>query len=217
MRNNFFICTASTVYRFARQCVDILIFSTKGDKAAEAAMASYVGFANLPNQVHRKSVKKGFEFTLMVVGKFNVSFLSINKGRCLQLCLFHSLEVSRTLSWSLSCSGWKNWSDHSEIKLFEEFYICFLFVLMQTAWVMLWNSMCKSILTFYSHELPTARIKFSSHGTFCFYFFSLMSYIHMKYYSTLFLFMHFCIYWMQAHNWRLLSLIYSPISIHFLN
>ncbi|XP_065736769.1 septin-2 isoform X2 [Phocoena phocoena] len=28
----------------------------------------YVGFANLPNQVHRKSVKKGFEFTLMVSG-----------------------------------------------------------------------------------------------------------------------------------------------------
>ena len=26
----------------------------------------YVGFANLPNQVHRKSVKRGFEFTLMV-------------------------------------------------------------------------------------------------------------------------------------------------------
>ncbi|XP_048582537.1 septin-2 isoform X2 [Nematostella vectensis] len=32
-------------------------------------MANYVGFANLPNQVHRKSVKKGFEFTLMVVGE----------------------------------------------------------------------------------------------------------------------------------------------------
>ena len=31
----------------------------------------YVGFANLPNQVHRKSVKKGFEFTLMVIGKFH--------------------------------------------------------------------------------------------------------------------------------------------------
>lgn len=29
----------------------------------------YVGFANLPNQVYRKSVKKGFEFTLMVVGE----------------------------------------------------------------------------------------------------------------------------------------------------
>ena len=31
--------------------------------------ADYIGFANLPNQVHRKSVKRGFEFTLMVVGK----------------------------------------------------------------------------------------------------------------------------------------------------
>lgn len=30
---------------------------------------SYMGFANLPNQVHRKFVKKGFEFTLMVVGE----------------------------------------------------------------------------------------------------------------------------------------------------
>ena len=39
-------------------------------------MASYVGFANLPNQVHRKSVKKGFEFTLMVVGEFSELFLS---------------------------------------------------------------------------------------------------------------------------------------------
>jgi len=29
----------------------------------------YVGFANLPNQVYRKSVKRGFEFTLMVVGE----------------------------------------------------------------------------------------------------------------------------------------------------
>lgn len=33
----------------------------------------YVGFANLPNQVHRKSVKKGFEFTLMVVGEFMIT------------------------------------------------------------------------------------------------------------------------------------------------
>ncbi|CAB4039491.1 septin-2-like isoform X2 [Paramuricea clavata] len=31
--------------------------------------ADYIGFANLPNQVHRKSVKRGFEFTLMVVGE----------------------------------------------------------------------------------------------------------------------------------------------------
>ncbi|KAF4522271.1 hypothetical protein B566_EDAN011967 [Ephemera danica] len=29
----------------------------------------YVGFASLPNQVYRKAVKKGFDFTLMVVGE----------------------------------------------------------------------------------------------------------------------------------------------------
>jgi septin 7 len=29
----------------------------------------YVGFSNLPNQIHRKSVKKGFQFTVMVVGE----------------------------------------------------------------------------------------------------------------------------------------------------
>lgn len=70
----------------------------------------YVGFANLPNQVYRKAVKKGFDFTLMVVGKFlnNVIFVNILKiyyhiylselfkfhddfcvvdSRCCQICL----------------------------------------------------------------------------------------------------------------------------------
>ena len=32
-------------------------------------MPGYVGFANLPNQIHSKSVKKGLRFTLMVVGE----------------------------------------------------------------------------------------------------------------------------------------------------
>jgi septin 7 len=31
-------------------------------------LTSYVGFANLPNQWHRKSVRKGFNFNVMVVG-----------------------------------------------------------------------------------------------------------------------------------------------------
>lgn len=31
----------------------------------------YVGFATLPNQVHRKTVKKGFTFTLMVAGELS--------------------------------------------------------------------------------------------------------------------------------------------------
>lgn len=29
----------------------------------------YVGFANIPNQVYRRSVKSGFDCTFMVVGK----------------------------------------------------------------------------------------------------------------------------------------------------
>jgi septin 7 len=34
-------------------------------------LTGYVGFANLPNQWHRKSVRKGFNFNVMVVGKFH--------------------------------------------------------------------------------------------------------------------------------------------------
>ncbi|XP_076373096.1 septin-7-like isoform X3 [Tachypleus tridentatus] len=32
-------------------------------------MEDYVGFANLPNQVYRKAVKRGFDFTILVVGE----------------------------------------------------------------------------------------------------------------------------------------------------
>lgn len=53
--------------------------SSKDPKAAAAAandmrnvvrrkLTGYVGFANLPNQWHRKSVRKGFSFNVMVVG-----------------------------------------------------------------------------------------------------------------------------------------------------
>lgn len=37
--------------------------------AGRKKLMGYVGFANLPNQVHRKSVRKGFNFTAMVVGE----------------------------------------------------------------------------------------------------------------------------------------------------
>ncbi|XP_066249812.1 septin-7 isoform X1 [Euwallacea similis] len=39
------------------------------EKPRVKELDGYVGFANLPNQVYRKAVKKGFEFTLMVVGE----------------------------------------------------------------------------------------------------------------------------------------------------
>lgn len=55
--------------------------SSKDPKAAAAAasdmrnvvrrkLTGYVGFANLPNQWHRKSVRKGFNFNVMVVGTY---------------------------------------------------------------------------------------------------------------------------------------------------
>lgn len=37
-----------------------------------------IGFASLPEQVHRKAVKRGFDFTLMVVGELGVFIMSEN-------------------------------------------------------------------------------------------------------------------------------------------
>ncbi|XP_011264538.2 septin-7 isoform X2 [Camponotus floridanus] len=66
-----------------RECARTAVSSAKDDSNKETGLHharptpptkpkeldGYVGFANLPNQVYRKAVKKGFEFTLMVVGE----------------------------------------------------------------------------------------------------------------------------------------------------
>ena len=39
------------------------------DQQDKKNLAGFVGFANLPNQVHRRSVKKGFQLTILVVGE----------------------------------------------------------------------------------------------------------------------------------------------------
>jgi septin 7 len=39
-------------------------------------LTGYVGFANLPNQWHRKSVRKGFNFNVMVVGMYTLGDVS---------------------------------------------------------------------------------------------------------------------------------------------
>ncbi|XP_059481255.1 septin-5 isoform X2 [Neocloeon triangulifer] len=62
--------------------MDTTAFSRMGSRRSDRRIASirkkkgrlvsdrdYIGFATLPEQVHRKSVKRGFEFTLMVVGE----------------------------------------------------------------------------------------------------------------------------------------------------
>ncbi|XP_026210298.1 septin 5b [Anabas testudineus] len=42
---------------------------SRAPRSDDGEEKDYVGFATLPNQVHRKSVKKGFDFTLMVAGE----------------------------------------------------------------------------------------------------------------------------------------------------
>uniref|UniRef100_A0A3Q1EHL7 Septin n=1 Tax=Acanthochromis polyacanthus TaxID=80966 RepID=A0A3Q1EHL7_9TELE len=44
-------------------------YKSRAPRSDDAEEKDYVGFATLPNQVHRKSVKKGFDFTLMVAGE----------------------------------------------------------------------------------------------------------------------------------------------------
>ncbi|XP_039636576.1 septin 5b isoform X2 [Perca fluviatilis] len=44
-------------------------YRSRTPRSEDAEEKDYVGFATLPNQVHRKSVKKGFDFTLMVAGE----------------------------------------------------------------------------------------------------------------------------------------------------
>ncbi len=43
--------------------------NSTANSSKQRNLDGYVGFANLPNQVYRKSVKKGFEFNLMVIGE----------------------------------------------------------------------------------------------------------------------------------------------------
>lgn len=61
-----FVCL--NAFQFYCACTSALLvcFTLQSAKGMEG----YVGFANLPNQVFRKSVKKGFEFTIMVVGRY---------------------------------------------------------------------------------------------------------------------------------------------------
>ena len=85
--------------------------SSKDPKAAAQAasdmrnvvrrkLTGYVGFANLPNQWHRKSVRKGFNFNVMVVGKTEATPILLNE-------MSHRLKVNLVLEnplWSILCS-----------------------------------------------------------------------------------------------------------------
>lgn len=63
-----------------------------------------MGFANLPNQVFRKSVKRGFEFTLMVVGESHATifvFSGVQSARLPVYGVFEMLPRKRGKSMGL--------------------------------------------------------------------------------------------------------------------
>uniref|UniRef100_A0A1I7ZSU8 Septin-type G domain-containing protein n=1 Tax=Steinernema glaseri TaxID=37863 RepID=A0A1I7ZSU8_9BILA len=63
-RSNMMNGTLTSANRSVHRHHDLSHASTKTTTSTE-----YVGFANFPNQVFRRSIKNGFDFTLMVVGE----------------------------------------------------------------------------------------------------------------------------------------------------
>ena len=79
---------------------------------ANPDLPGYLGFANLPNQVHRKFVKKGFEFTLMIAGEScPLQGVTSNVGSCMMdlMLLYVILDnyVLHAIRWSWT------WQDNS--------------------------------------------------------------------------------------------------------
>lgn len=69
-----------------------------------------LGFANLPDQMHRKAVKKGFNFTLMVVGKSH-SLLGAGRARVRRVCecmrfIYLFIYLHDHLLAGSWCDGW---------------------------------------------------------------------------------------------------------------
>lgn len=56
--------------KLAKMNMSAITEISRTKSVASARSIDYVGFANFPNQVFRRCIKNGFEFTLMVVGEF---------------------------------------------------------------------------------------------------------------------------------------------------
>ena len=52
-----------------------------------------VGFSSLPEQVHRKALKKGFDFTLMVVGESGLGKSTLIQSLFLNTDLYNDRSI----------------------------------------------------------------------------------------------------------------------------
>lgn len=74
-------------------------YSESKFKSSASSLASkedddeYVGFANLPEQVHRKAIKRGFDFTVMVVGESGLGKSTLVGGLFLNPDLYKNRQV----------------------------------------------------------------------------------------------------------------------------
>ncbi|TRY55242.1 hypothetical protein DNTS_014556 [Danionella cerebrum] len=85
----------------------------------------YVGFATLPNQVHRKSVKKGFDFTLMVAERISQTVEIIKhtvdieeKGVKLKLTIVDTPGFGDAVN---NTESWRTITDYIE-QQFEQYF-----------------------------------------------------------------------------------------------
>uniref|UniRef100_A0A6Q2Z2F9 Septin-7 n=1 Tax=Esox lucius TaxID=8010 RepID=A0A6Q2Z2F9_ESOLU len=87
-------------------------------RTARQKEKQYVGFATLPNQVHRKSVKKGFDFTLMVAGESG-----LGKSTLVNSLFLTDLYKDRKLlnAEDTNVTGWRPITDYIE-QQFEQYF-----------------------------------------------------------------------------------------------
>nr|XP_021334833.1 septin 5b isoform X2 [Danio rerio] len=100
-------------------------YKSRTVKSEDGEEKEYVGFATLPNQVHRKSVKKGFDFTLMVAERISQTVEIIKhtvdieeKGVKLKLTIVDTPGFGDAVN---NTESWRTITDYIE-QQFEQYF-----------------------------------------------------------------------------------------------